>query len=294
MIILLIEGLSCDGFVYYPYLYLTNIILVLVMATIEKYDRIGIDYNQTRKADPFLLEQLYTLLQPQVDKVYVDMGCGTGNYTIGLHKMGVNIIGIDPSQNMLDKASANEPTISWLQGKAQALPPTLTSESIDGMVATLTLHHWEDLTLSFQELAKVLKPHAPIVIFTSTPDQMKGYWLNAYFPQMLKDSIDQMPSFHHVAQALLRAGFSKIERKKYVISPHLVDMFLYSGKQRPHLYLNAAIRQGISSFSDLSNQEEVKAGLEKLEQDMQSGRIKETIAQYENELGDYLFITARK
>jgi hypothetical protein len=45
-------------------------------------------------------------------------------------------------------------------------------------IGSLTIHHWTDLKSGFSKLNKVLKPNGRIVIFTSTPKQMIGYWLN--------------------------------------------------------------------------------------------------------------------
>ncbi len=69
-----------------------------------KYDKIGIDYNQTRKADRYLTERLFHNLNPMIGGLYLDIGCGTGNYTIELQKKGLKFIGIDPSNEMLTKA----------------------------------------------------------------------------------------------------------------------------------------------------------------------------------------------
>ena len=71
-------------------------------------------------------------------------------------------------------------------------------------------------------------------------------------------------------------------------------MFLYIGKNKPDLYFKPEVRSGISSFSLLSNKKEVEAGLIKLKNDVVSGAIKEVMKQYENEEGDYLFISAKK
>ena len=55
-----------------------------------KYDKIGINYNLTRKADNYLTERLYALLNPDKSGIYLDIGCGTGNYTIEFQKKGLD------------------------------------------------------------------------------------------------------------------------------------------------------------------------------------------------------------
>ncbi len=257
-----------------------------------KYDDIGINYNETRSADPYIAERLLKNLNPKTNGLYLDIGCGTGNYTNELQKKGFNFIGIDPSKKMLEKAKHKNQHIDWKLGQAENIP--LASESIDGIVGSLTIHHWDNLEKSFTELYRVLKPNSNMVVFTSTPKQMKGYWLNHYFPKMLEDSMLQMPSFETVENAMINSGFSKIETERYHIKPNLKDLFLYCGKQNPKLYLNLDIRRGISSFSALANKNEVDKGLKQLEKDIDDSSINSIIKSYDNNLGDYLFIIGKK
>jgi hypothetical protein len=148
--------------------------------------------------------------------------------------------------------------------------------------------------LGFKELYRVLKNGGNLVIFTSTPSQRRGYWLNHYFPRMLDASNKQMPSFEAVATALAKAGFSLTRTELYAVKPDLADLFLYSGKHHPELYFKLEVRNNISSFADLAHSEEVEAGIFKMQQYRATGRFKNIAAAYENRLGDYLFITGEK
>lgn len=257
-----------------------------------KYDKIGIDYNSTRKADPFLTNKLIEHLNPKKDGIYLDIGCGTGNYTNELERNGIQLIGIDPSEKMLEKARFKNQRVDWRIGTAENIQ--LSDNSMDGIIGSLTIHHWTDLSKSFFELQRILKDDGRIVIFTSTPIQMEGYWLNHYFPRMLKDSIDQMPSLEKVEEAMTRNSIVITEIDKYFIQPDLQDKFLYCGKQNPELYFNEQIRNGISSFSSLANRDEVKQGLKKLRSDIENGKINEVIDSYDNDFGDYLYIIGKK
>ena len=84
-----------------------------------KYDKIGIGYNQTRRVDPHLAERVYALLEPKKEGKFLDIGCGTGNYTQALAKKGLDLIGMDPSSEMLGKARNRSDQIRWLQGIAE-------------------------------------------------------------------------------------------------------------------------------------------------------------------------------
>lgn len=253
-----------------------------------KYDSIGTNYNLTRKADSFLTHKLVQHLNPLKDGLYLDIGCGTGNYTNELQKKGYQFIGIDPSEKMLEKAIRKNTQIDWRIGSAENTG--LPKNHVDGIMGSLTLHHWADLKESFLELHRVLKPKGKIVIFTATPEQMEGYWLNWYFPKMLSNSIDQMPPLELLKTALKNAGIQFLGTENYSIRPDLQDHFLYCGKHNPELYFDEQIRQGISSFSSLANQTEVVQGLAQLRKDIDNGKITKVIKDYKNDLGDYIFI----
>lgn len=257
-----------------------------------KYDSIGTGYNLTRKADKLLTENLLRHLAPEKDKTYLDIGCGTGSYTIEFQKRGYHFIGIDPSEKMLLKAKSKSNLVDWKIGSAE--DTNLAMNAVEGIIGSLTIHHWTDLSQGFKELFRVLKAKGKIVIFTSTADQMEGYWLNHYFPKMLKDSIKQMPSLKSIKDGLSEAGFYEIETEIYSIHQDLEDKFLFCGKHDPEIYFDQQIRNGISSFSSLANIEEVSRGLENLRTDIDSGKISQIIAEYENQLGDYLYVIARK
>jgi len=171
-----------------------------------KYDDIGISYNETRSADPYIAKRLLKNLNPKTNGLYLDIGSGTGNYTNTFQEKGFNFIGMDPSEKMLEKAKQKNQLIDWKIGQAESI--TLETESIDGIIVSLTIHHWDDLEKSFVELYRILKPNGHIVIFTSTPKQMKGYWLNHYFPKML-DSMLQMPPFESAKNDMINSVFLK-------------------------------------------------------------------------------------
>ena len=256
------------------------------------YNKIGINYTQTRKADKFIADRLFYHLNPNKERQYLDLGCGTGNYTTELFKKGIRIIGIDPSEKMIHNASAKNSQIDWLIGTAEETG--LKDESIEGIICCLTIHHWTDLSTAFKESNRILRKSGKYVIFTSTPEQMKGYWLNHYFPKMLADSQQQMPSYESVRKELEASGFDNIKTEKYFVSNNLQDCFLYCGKNRPDLYVKPEIRNGISSFADLANKDEIETGLSKLTRDIDNGTIKTIMDNYENEKGDYLFIICNK
>lgn len=252
------------------------------------YDKIGAAYNATRKADLYITSRLYHLLCPVPGGKYLDIGCGTGNYLTALSQKGLTIVGIDPSETMLQQARAKHIHSTFISGCAENIP--FPDNTFDGTIAVFTVHHWTDMPQGVAELSRVLKQNAKLVFLSFTPQQMKGYWLNHYFPKMMARALTVVPEAPGMEALLLANGFQAVQFEKYFVHPGLEDHFLYSSKYHPERYLVPEIRNNASAFSLLSDENEVADGLIKLEQDIRSGQIDRIIQQYENDLGDYLFI----
>ena len=265
-------------------------ILVRPMAAL--YDRIGSGYDTTRKADPSIVGRLRALLCINNCRKYLDVGCGTGNYTIELNRLAGEWIGIDASPKMIREARKKDKGIEWNVGEVSILP--YKEGTFDGASCVLAIHHFIDLEKSFSEIGRVISSGGRLVIFTALPTQLSEYWLNEYFPIALSESAKQLPKMSEIELALNEGGFQVEITEPFFITPELNDFFLYSGKQRPEIYLSSDVRKGISTFSNLASEEELKFGLEKLSKDIQSGHIYEVIREYPGEQGDYLFVQAKK
>jgi ubiquinone/menaquinone biosynthesis C-methylase UbiE len=255
------------------------------------YDTVGVGYNTTRRADPYLTSRLYEMLAPRGDGIYADVGCGTGNYLHALTEKGLRFYGIDPSERMLVEARAKNPGTTFIHSKAEDLP--LEDNFFSGATACFTLHHWTDIQQGLTEVCRILRPGSRLVILSWTPEQILNYWLNHYFPRMMQASC-VTPPLEEMEAVLNNAGFMLTATEKYFVQPDLQDHFLYSNKFRPEQYLRPEIRNGASSFTVYADPAEVEAGLVLLEQDITSGKINEVMQQYENDFGDYMFLIAEK
>lgn len=256
------------------------------------YDEIGDDYDITRKADPAILKEFRKLLTVQESKTYLDVACGTGNYTTEMAKTNGNWYAFDNSRKMLIEAQSKTSIVRYEHFNVEH--QGYCSNKFDGAICSLAIHHFPDLTSAFSEVARVLKPQAKFIIFTSTPEQMRSYWLCHYFPIMMERSCEQMYTFEEVESSLLKSGMSLNSKHSFFISPGLSDLFLYSGKQRPEMYLSEKVRKGISSFRNFCTQEELRTGIAKLHTDIESSTILKIVSKYQSAIGDYLFISATK
>jgi ubiquinone/menaquinone biosynthesis C-methylase UbiE len=255
------------------------------------YDRIGTTYDATRQADPYILSRLLHHLAPSRDGLYLDVGCGTGNYTGAMARARVNIVGVELAVTMISKARAKDASLRLIMGRSEALP--FQTGRFAGALWTFVHHHFSDLRTALSETHRALAPGGKLVILNATADQMEGYWLNAYFPQMMRDSIRQYEAFD-TERALREEGFAILGTEPYEVREDLKDNFMYSGKYRPEIYLDPAVRAGISGFASSSNASEIEQGCARLAQDIATGKISEIVKSYSQDRGDYLFIAAER
>ncbi len=254
------------------------------------YDKIGVDYDTTRRADPLILSKLASLLDIHSSKKYVDVACGTGNYTSELANFGGKWSAFDHSQQMLSEARTKSSLVNWQQ--FDVTDTAYDDNCFYGATCSLAIHHFPDLGKAFDEIMRVLKSRGRLIILTATPDQMKSYWLNHYFPIMMERSCDQMPSLEQIEPSLNKAGIKVEVTEQFFVTPDLQDLFLYSGKQRPEMYLSNSVRNGISSFHNYCSESELSSGLGMLREDIETGAIKTVMEKYESDNGDYLFISS--
>jgi ubiquinone/menaquinone biosynthesis C-methylase UbiE len=256
------------------------------------YDTIGRTYDTTRKADPDLTRCLTRHLNFTPGARYLDIGCGTGNYTVALQNLGARMHGLELASTMLAKARLKSDRVQWIQANAESLP--FRDRCFGGAMGTFTIHHMKNPGRAIEEVFRVIDS-GRFVIFTADNAQSRGYWLNEYFPAGMAAMHKQMPLATDVVRHLEDAGFTAIELEPWEIPVDIQDWFLYAGKYRPEIYLDPAVRAGISTFAQgLITQEETAAGCARLEADIKSGHFEEVAAKYRHDRGDCLFIAATK
>jgi ubiquinone/menaquinone biosynthesis C-methylase UbiE len=254
------------------------------------YDDIGSTYRSSRTADPAIQATLAERLQLDPQRPYLDLACGTGNYTRALAALGGRWHGVDNSEVMLTNARALDGSVSWHLADAANLP--FENLTFDGAICTLAIHHFPKLLGPFREVRRVLRSGS-FVLFTGLSEQMEGYWLCHYFPAMMRRSIEAMPTQQLIRQSLHSAGFARVEYVPYFVAPDLADLFLYAGKDRPHMYLDPAVRANISSFARLCSPDELQCGVAALDADLRSGNFASVKAAYSSTCGDYAFFVAQ-
>jgi ubiquinone/menaquinone biosynthesis C-methylase UbiE len=164
-------------------------------------------------------------------KALVDLGTGTGTLARGFARRGANVIGIDPSSQMLESARqaahADASPPSFRSGTAEATG--LKTDSID-VVTAGQCWHWFNRPTAAAEAARILRPGGTLIIgyfnwiplpgnvVAATENLIKKHNSNwtldggsGLFPRWLTDlgraryrnirtwSYDEWPSYRHAA-----------------------------------------------------------------------------------------------
>jgi len=238
------------------------------------YDSIGINYAELRKPDPRIAKAIEQALGAA--NVILNVGAGTGSY----EPSDRQLIAVEPSFEMIRQRGPS--AARAIRASADRLP--FEDGSFEASMAILTVHHWRDKEAGLREMRRVTR--GPIVLLTFDPSHRP--WLTDYLPQFATLDEAHSPQMSDYARWLGHVRISPL------LVPHdCTDGFLYAYWRRPSAYLDARIRSGSWSFSAIGDTAE--AGLNKLEQDLDSGewqrRYSELLALEEYDAGYRLVIS---
>lgn len=137
-----------------------------IVPTQEGYDRWSGIYDA--EDNPLIcLEQpvVERLIGDVAGRTVLDVGCGTGRWSLRLADAGATVTGIDFSTGMLDKARA-KPGVADVRFVQHDLAKPLPFEdrAFDGVVCCLVLEHVPKLGPVLGEMKRVCRPDGFIVI----------------------------------------------------------------------------------------------------------------------------------
>jgi ubiquinone/menaquinone biosynthesis C-methylase UbiE len=109
---------------------------------------------------------LLNLLQPRRGEMILDVGCGTGIFTLDVLEMGPRVVGLEISLPMLMRAwqKAAENSFCPITGNMLSLP--FADEVFDKTVSMTALEFIENAHAAVQELFRVTRKGGTIVVTT--------------------------------------------------------------------------------------------------------------------------------
>ncbi len=133
-----------------------------------------------RPVDRALLNAFAEDLVGVADALVVDVGCGVGRVTSYLHQRGLNVRGVDLSSEMVAVARSAHPNLGFEVASMTSLP--MGDASVSAAVLWYSIIHTPPTMLSevWIELARILKPNAPVLLGFQAGDNDVVQRENAY------------------------------------------------------------------------------------------------------------------
>jgi ubiquinone/menaquinone biosynthesis C-methylase UbiE len=176
------------------------------------YDKteIAANYDKARALEPQTRRQWRDLLSEHINpaaiSLIVDTGCGTGRFSelLAAH-FGCRVIGVDPSQTMVDQARRRLMTsnVIYLQGRAEALP--LADDSVDLVFMSMVYHHFANPSGVARECRRVLRRGGYACIRNGACDAT--FPLEPFFPSLRALIDSALPSRQDIESTFASAAF---------------------------------------------------------------------------------------
>jgi demethylmenaquinone methyltransferase / 2-methoxy-6-polyprenyl-1,4-benzoquinol methylase len=156
----------------------------------------------------------------------LDVATGTGDLAVELASRGARVIASDFSEEMLSRARAKQPAITWEWANAQDLP--YESNRFAAATVGFGARNFSDLALGVSEMARVVRPGGRVVILEITTPQKPplskffSVWFDHVVPKLgrlagdpdaytyLPNSVKRFPGPEGLAGLMAAAGLRDI------------------------------------------------------------------------------------
>ena len=160
----------------------------------------------------------------------LDACCGTGDLAIGARARGAEVVGLDFSERMLERARLKEPAIEWVRGDVLSLP--FDDASFDAATVGFGVRNVDDLEAGLRELRRVLRPGGKLGILELTTPRgplapFYGVWFDRVVPLLgrvlpggaaytyLPASVRRFPGPDALVELLGQTGFGNVRYRLF-------------------------------------------------------------------------------
>jgi ubiquinone/menaquinone biosynthesis C-methylase UbiE len=238
------------------------------------YDAWAEKYDQTRGVSASVLRPLLTALGEPAGRTLLDVGGGTGNYSVALRDAGFEVTHCDPSTGMVRCAASKlAPRGDTFIADGQRLP--FADGSFDCTIAVKVLNHVSDRDSFARELRRMVRA-GPAVLVHATKESIEGNWICHYIP-----SIREQERFEPelaTVRALKAAGFATVA-VRHIRYTDMDDGSAQALKRFPNAFLTEERIMNTSLLSRLDADVREEA-LAEIRRDYKSGRLGELVAEY--------------
>lgn len=193
------------------------------------FDKWAAWFETTGIAFKYFQRRVISLIDMQVNSVFLDLGCGTGWAVRYVEKMmhgKGRFIGIDISGQMIEKAkelAGGTKNITFYNARAEELP--LRDNTVDKSICTFSFHHYYHPEKALSEITRVLKSKGRIFILDGTPDDPCTKLIDSVARKLEKSHMKQY-STAEFRQMFLKAGLKYVMSRTilfYPIKVHIAE-----------------------------------------------------------------------
>jgi demethylmenaquinone methyltransferase/2-methoxy-6-polyprenyl-1,4-benzoquinol methylase len=114
----------------------------------------------------------------------LDACCGTGDLAIAARSRAADVVGLDFSARMLERARRKAPDVEFVEGDMLALP--FDDASFDSVTVGFGVRNVEDLEAGIRELRRVLRPGGRLgILEITTPRGVLAPFYRVWFDRVV-------------------------------------------------------------------------------------------------------------
>jgi demethylmenaquinone methyltransferase / 2-methoxy-6-polyprenyl-1,4-benzoquinol methylase len=171
----------------------------------------------------------------------LDACCGTGDLALAARSRGADVVGLDFSDAMLERARAKSSEIEWVRGDVLALP--FDDASFDAVTVGFGVRNVDDLEAGLRELRRVLRPGGRVGILEIARPRgalapFYRLWFDRVVPALgrvlpggaaytyLPASVRRFPGPEELASLLGAAGFEAVRFRLFaggIVALHVAE-----------------------------------------------------------------------
>ena len=172
----------------------------------------------------------------------LDACCGTGDLAIAARARGGDVVGLDFSERMLERARGKDADIEWLRGDMLSLP--FDDDSFDAVTVGFGVRNVDDLEAGLRELRRVLRPGGRVGILEITRPRgalapFYRLWFDRVVPLLgkvlpggaaytyLPASVRRFPGPEELASLLGASGFTAVRFRRFaggIVALHVAEV----------------------------------------------------------------------
>ncbi len=145
-------------------------------------------------------------------RTVVDLGAGTGKFTVRLVETGADVIAVEPVDAMRERLVGDFPAVEARAGTAEALP--LPDASVDAIVCAQAFH-WFANAAALRECARVIRPGGALGLVWNVRDESVP-WVRR-ITDIASPHEGDAPRFHRGdwRRVFPAAGFGPLETSRF-------------------------------------------------------------------------------